>query len=116
MQIELLWFDGCPNHESARAAVAQVLASRGLEPELIESIRVDAATAVDVQFPGSPTIRVDGRDIEPHFQDPGTYALSCRVYATSKGLRGQPETTWIEQAIDHALSVRRSSATRRDEP
>jgi hypothetical protein len=31
MQIELLWFDGCPNHESARAVVEQVLASRGLD-------------------------------------------------------------------------------------
>ena len=116
MQIELLWFDGCPNHESARAAVAQVLASRGLEPELIESIRVDAATAVDVQFPGSPTIRVDGRDIEPGFQDPGTYALSCRVYATSTGLRGQPETTWIERAIEYALSGPQPSPAPEDEP
>jgi hypothetical protein len=104
MQIELLWFDGCPNHESSRAAVARVLAARGLEPALIESIRVDEATAVGVKFPGSPTIRVNGRDIEPHFRDPGTYALSCRVYVTSKGLSGQPETTWIERAIDDALS------------
>ena len=107
MQIEVLWFDGCPNHESSRAAVEQALASRGLDSALINSIRVDETTAVDVKFPGSPTIRVDGQDIEPDFQDPGTYALSCRVYATSKGLRGQPETTWIERAIDDALSHRR---------
>jgi hypothetical protein len=104
MQIELLWFEGCPNHESARAAVEQVLASRGLGAARIELVRVDETNVVDVKCPGSPTIRVDGRDIEPDFRDPGAYALSCRVYATSGGLRGQPETIWIEQAIDRALS------------
>jgi hypothetical protein len=104
MRIELLWFDGCPNHESVRNTVERVLASRGLDPGLIESVRVDTTAAIGTQFPGSPTVRVDGRDIEPDFRDPGTYALSCRVYATARGLRGQPETDWIEQAIDDALS------------
>lgn len=114
MQIELLCFDGCPNCDPARAAVEQVLASRGLDSALINFIRVDAANAVDVKFPGSPTIRVDGRDIEPDFRDPGTYALSCRVYASSNGLRGQPETTWIERAIDHALSDNGATAESND--
>jgi hypothetical protein len=81
-----------------------MLASRGLEASLLTSIKVDETTAVGVRFPGSPTIRVDGRDIEPDFREPDSFALSCRVYATSKGLRGQPDTVWIEQAIDEALS------------
>ena len=104
MRIELLWFDGCPNHASVRADVERMLALRGLEASLLTSITVDETTVIDVRFPGSPTIRVDGRDIEPDFREPDSYALSCRVYATSRGLRGQPETVWIEQAIDHALS------------
>ena len=104
MRIELLWFDGCPNHEAAGASVRQVLASRGLDATVLTSIEVDEKSAVEVRFPGSPTIRVDGRDIEPGYREPDSYALSCRVYATSKGLRGQPETAWIERAIGNALS------------
>ena len=112
MQIELLWFDGCPNHEATRSAVAQVLALRGLDASLINSIRVDATNAVELKFAGSPTIRVNGRDIAPDFRDPATYSLSCRVYATSNGLRGQPEVAWIERAIDDALSQQPESVTR----
>ena len=104
MQIELLWFDGCPNHVATRGAIEQVLTSRGLDSGVVKSISVDATSADQLKFPGSPTMRVDGRDIEPDFRDPGTYGLACRVYATSTGLRGQPEIAWIERAIDHALS------------
>lgn len=104
MRIELLWFDGCPNHEAARRVVEQVLASRGLDPAMVESIRVDAMSVDQVKFAGSPTIRVNGRDVEPDFRDPGAYSLSCRVYPTPQGLRGKPEVAWIERAIDDELS------------
>jgi hypothetical protein len=104
MRIELLWFEGCPNHEAARGAVERVLASRRIDASAIRLILVDEGSAESLKFPGSPTIRVDGRDIEPGFRDPGTYALSCRIYATSRGLGAQPDHTWIEEAIEQALS------------
>ncbi|TAK56562.1 MAG: hypothetical protein EPO22_13555, partial [Dehalococcoidia bacterium] len=62
MKIELLWFDGCPNHEHARALLEDVLRELGVR-QSIETIRVDdAASAEAAHFPGSPTIRVDGVD------------------------------------------------------
>lgn len=105
MRVELLWFDGCPNHAATRRVVEQVLASRGLDPAMLESIRVDALSVDRVKFPGSPTIRVNGEDVEPHFRDPGSYSLSCRVYPTAQGLRGRPEIAWVERAIDDVISM-----------
>ncbi len=107
MRVEVLSVEGCPNYESTRHAVEQVLASHGVSTALLESIVVDAATAAALQFPGSPTVRVDGRDIEPGFQPGGDYAPSCRVYATAGGLRGEPELSWIEDAIDASTDALR---------
>jgi len=107
MYIELIWFDGCPNHEHTRALLERVLASRGIDMSAVETIMVDEGSADTVKFPGSPTIRVDGRDVEPGFRDPGSYALNCRVYQTPEGLRGVPPIAWIERAIDEAMSRHR---------
>ena len=102
MHIELLWFDGCPNHERALALLEEVLRARGVD-EPVSSIHVvDADMAESMRFPGSPTIRIDGVDIEPGFDDPGDYALRCRVYLTREGLSGVPERVWIESALDVA--------------
>ena len=59
----------------------------------------DPAVAAARQFPGSPTIRVDGRDVDPRFTDPGDCTPRCRVYWTPEGLRGVPARAWIEDAL-----------------
>lgn len=59
----------------------------------------DPAVAERAHFPGSPTIRVDGRDVDPSYVDPGDYAPRCRLYRTNAGLRGIPERRWIEDAL-----------------
>ena len=63
-RVEILYFDGCPNHEPARELVEQVAAELGLQAE-IELVEVaDAETATRLRFLGSPSVRVDGRDVE----------------------------------------------------
>jgi hypothetical protein len=64
----------------------------------------DPAIADQLRFPGSPTIRVDGRDVDPAYQDPGDYTPRCRLYRTSTGLTGLPERAWIEAAVRAALA------------
>lgn len=103
MRIEILWFDGCPNHERAIAVVQSVLDARGL-PAPIASVRIeDDAAARARKFPGSPTVRIDGIDVDPAFIDSGDYSLRCRLYRTAEGLNGLPEPAWIEQALAKAL-------------
>ena len=33
----------------------------------------DPSVATSLRFPGSPTIRVDGIDVDPSYSDPGDY-------------------------------------------
>ena len=98
-RIEVLYFDGCPNHEAARAMVERVAAGLELEPE-ISLVRIaDDASAARHRFLGSPTVRVDGRDVEPGAEERGHFVLSCRVYRTEHGLSGQPDPAWVREAL-----------------
>ncbi|MFQ5381796.1 MAG: DUF2703 domain-containing protein [Dehalococcoidia bacterium] len=102
MKIEFLYFDDCPNHHAARQLLGDVLREQGVEGT-IEAVAVtDSAVAERVRFAGSPTIRIDGRDVEPGFIDTGDHTLRCRVYQTSRGLRGVPEREWIAAAVEAA--------------
>ncbi len=62
----------------------------------------DVETGDAVRFPGSPTIRVNGRDIEPGFEDCEDCTPRCRIYATADGFRGIPEREWLAQALASA--------------
>ncbi len=98
-RIEFLWFEGCPGYVPARALLDDVIAQ--LAPGTpVESIDAsDPVVAQEHHFPGSPTIRVDGRDIDPDFRDTGDYTPRCRLYRTPDGLRGVPPRAWIEAAL-----------------
>ena len=101
-QVEILYFDGCPNHEPALALVEQVAAELGLQAE-IELVEVaDAETATRLRFLGSPSVRVDGRDVEPGADERSDFVLSCRVYRSERGLVGQPEADWLRSALREA--------------
>ena len=103
-RVECLWFDGCPNHEPARALLDDVIAAVALGT-LVEAIDAsDPEVAATHRFPGSPTIRVDGIDIDPSFVDPGDYTPRCRLFRTAEGLRGVPPREWIEEALAGAQS------------
>jgi hypothetical protein len=97
--VELLWFSDCANHPAARRMLEEVIAEVAPGTSMHEVDATDPATAVRIRFPGSPTIRVDGRDIDPTFTDPGDYTPRCRLYRTSAGLRGLPERQWIVDAL-----------------
>jgi hypothetical protein len=103
-RVEILYFDGCPNHEPARELVEQVAAELGLQPqiELIEVADGDAATRL--RFLGSPSVRVDGRDVEPGADERGDFVFSCRVYRSERGLVGRPEADWIRDALSAATA------------
>jgi hypothetical protein len=98
-RVEFLWFAGCPDHESACRLLDEVIAevAPGTPVESIDA--GDPAVAARLRFPGSPTIRVDGRDVEPGYEDAGDYAPRCPLFKTADGLRGVPPRAWIEAAL-----------------
>lgn len=98
MKIEILYFEGCPNHEPAERAVRDILEELKVEAEISHVNVRDEATAERVRFPGSPTIRVDGEDVVNE-ETNDAYSLCCRVYQTRSGVAGVPDKDLIRDAI-----------------
>ena len=98
-RVELLWFRDCPNHADARRLLHEVIGEVAPGTTVADIDASDPEVAARLRSPGSPTIRVDGRDVDPRFTDPGEYTPRCRLYRTANGLRGLPERDWIEAAL-----------------
>lgn len=98
-RIELLYIDGCPNHERLHERVRELVREHGLpvsiEPVLIASD--DEARAR--RFLGSPSLRVDGVDVEPGASERTDFGLKCRLFPTPGGLRGMPAEAWVLAAL-----------------
>ncbi len=82
--VQLLWWRGCPSWEEALALLREEMESAGVDPQSLQvrEIRTEG-DAEDERFAGSPTIRIDGRDIQPVSEEP--IGLSCRVYRLRDG-------------------------------
>ena len=97
--VEILSFAGCPNHLGAIELVERVSGEVGLDPEIRVLDVLDQEAAQRLRFLGSPTIRVGGRDIDPHAEERSEYALSCRVFRTEAGIAGEPDERWVRDAL-----------------
>jgi hypothetical protein len=102
--IEILHFDGCPNHDGLEAHVRSLLGHAGIDLPVIERSIESEAQAEAERFLGSPTIRVNGVDVDPAAAGRDAYGLTCRVYATEDGLRGTPPDDWILAAVRRVSS------------
>lgn len=97
MRIEILYFDGCPNHPPAVDRLRSVLAGEGLYVEVIEIEVRDESTAKELKFFGSPTIRVNGLDIEASSRQVTETGFACRCYPG-----GLPSEDMIRAAVREA--------------
>ncbi len=94
MKIEVLYSPGCPNYRPTVERIQRVLASESLETEIRPVAVQTDAEARQLLFPGSPTIRVNGEDVEP--DETITPGLKCRLY---QGLTGVPSEESLRRAI-----------------
>jgi len=79
--------------------VERVVAETGVPAE-VEVIDVNTlAQAKKRQLPGSPTVRVDGRDVDRKPNGDNDYSIGDRVYRTERGLAGWPDAQWVREAI-----------------
>jgi len=84
MIIELFYVPGCPNHQAAIDKLKNVLRSAAIDASIQEIAITDDAMARQLKFPGSPTIRIDGREVESNLHD--SYGLACRLYSNGTGV------------------------------
>jgi hypothetical protein len=100
MKIEVLYFEVCPNYRPALDRLRSVLRQEGLSAEVSEIVVNDEAAAKALKFIGSPTIRVNGLDIEVDSRTVEDPAFACRRYAD-----GSPSEEMIRSALREAQEV-----------
>jgi len=99
VKVEVLYFQGCPNHEALLPHLDDLLRQAGIDAA-IQLVEVgDDEVARRARFLGSPTVRIDGRDIEPGADDRSDFGLKCRLYRTADGLGGTPADEWMLAAL-----------------
>ncbi len=102
MKIELLYFSDCPNYQGALKQIEEVTRTANIAAEVeLRDIRTEEE-ALRSRFLGSPTIRVNGEDIDPAARSSTDYGLKCRVYRQGNRLAGVPPRELLEQAIQEA--------------
>ncbi len=85
MRIEFLYWSECPSHEDALDRLMELLAEEEVEGDL-ETIEVSSEEeAAELRFVGSPTIRVNGEDVDAEGIRGLPYRLTCRVYQRPDG-------------------------------
>jgi len=101
VRVEVLVFDGCP-HADAAVELARAVAQR-LGPGLtVERLDVNTTErAAELGFLGSPSIRVNGADVEGRAGAAGR--LCCRTYEDGAGV---PPEWLVEAAVLRALAPR----------
>lgn len=102
MRVEVLYFDGCPNHEALLPHLRELLVAAGIDDD-VELVRIDDADEAERErFLGSPTVRVDGADVDPTAGGRTDFGMKCRLFATADGLRGMPADEWVLAAVRRA--------------
>lgn len=82
--IEFLFWEGCPSHERALSQLRAELEFQEIAADQLRLIEIKSETdALRERFIGSPTIRVDGKDLFEPGDTP--YGLDCRVYFKRDG-------------------------------
>jgi hypothetical protein len=98
-EVTLVYDADCANLPAARVALRAALERAGLEPQWIEYDRAAPGTPVSLLRYGSPTILVDGVDVDGEAER--VAAESCRVYPSERGLCGVPPVEALARAIVH---------------
>ena len=101
MKVEVLYVAECPSHPAAVKLVRDVLNSEGVVTEVCEVLVRDDSMATDLAFSGSPTIRINGRDIAGESPHAKAVGLSCRLYPDSVEI-GLPPIEMVRRAVVEA--------------
>ena len=102
MKIEILYVPNCPNYSMVLERLREILAGESLDALLNEVLVSTAVMAHSLKFPGSPTIRINGRDIEPQEGETASFGLMCRLYADGNGA---PSHKRLRDAIRRARDL-----------
>ncbi len=102
MKIELFVFEGCPNSDPTEKLIRETVSKLGVDGE-IEVVKVaDNDDAVAKKFLGSPSVRVNGKDLEIEENETTQYSMRCRIYRTDEGQAGVPSRSLLKKRLQEA--------------
>ena len=105
MKVEVLYFKGCPNHLPTVERVRETLLRMGRHDNIRE-IEVDTHDKAEAAtFLGSPSVRINGVDIEPSARDARVFGLTCRTYVDGATRTGLPSRQLISAAIAEQIGA-----------
>ena len=83
-KVEVLYFKGCPNHQQTVELAREIVTELGVDVA-VEQVEVRTLEdAARLRFLGSPSVHVDGVDIEAAARASTAYAFACRTYNGSR--------------------------------
>lgn len=101
VRIEVLYVADCPSQSAAVKLVQDVLTAQRVAADIQEVLVTDRGMADQLKFPGSPTIRINGRDVAGEPSESQAFGLSCRLYpGTQPG--GLPTVEMVRRAVIEA--------------
>src|SRR5262249_49555276 len=104
VRIEILAREDCPNRGMAITVVERVVHETGV-PADIEIVDVESEDDAETfRLLGSPTVLVDGRDVDPQPNLNAEYSIDDRIYRGERGPCGWPEPDWIRAALLRAVA------------
>lgn len=102
--VELLYFDGCPTYKTTLRDLEELVKEEGLDAS-VTLVRVGSEEdAKRLRFLGSPTVRINGVDIEPATRESKDFGLCCRIYRVDGKILGSPSKETLSRALKRALA------------
>jgi hypothetical protein len=95
--IEILYFEGCPGYAAVVPAVRRIAGSEGARVEQLAIVTTEHAE--EARFLGSPTVRINGVDVDASAVGRTDYGVKCRLYVTPEGSQHSPPEAWIRAAL-----------------
>jgi len=99
LQVEILAFAGCPNVEQARVNVQQAIDDEGVAASVAYLEIASPEMALSHRFLGSPSVRINGSDVEAGADDRLNFGLMCRTYAQGGAVMGATSVEMIRAAL-----------------
>jgi hypothetical protein len=103
MRIEIFGARNAPQLEETRRIVDEAVAEAGGDDIVVALVPVESAEEARAKKSfGTPTVRVNGLDVEYAEREPEEYSAGGRYYNTPDGWKPQPSKGMIVRAIQAA--------------
>jgi hypothetical protein len=105
VRVEILVLEDCPYFEPTVTLVERAISETGVMARIELVVVTNEPQARIKRFLGSPTVRVDGLDVEPGASDHDDFGVGGRLYRTARGLCGWPDEDWVRDALTRRSAI-----------